>query len=68
MNNWKRDMDSPVTAYRKDNKRLWMTGYFIDSPDPKVSLWKKRWTVADLIDNHYCNHRSYDSLEEAMEE
>jgi len=67
MNDWVRDLTSVTKVLIKDNKRLWNTGYFANYPYPEISVWHEHWTVADLINNHYCNHRSYNSLEEAIE-
>lgn len=40
--------------FEKGQTRLWQTG-------PSL-----QWTAAELIDNHFCNHRTYKTLEEAF--
>ena len=67
MNEWIKDENTKVEAYNKGNKHLWNTGNFSTNPYPETSIWNERWTVADLINNRVCNHRYYNSLEEAME-
>lgn len=67
---WKRETatKSGHSHFIKGNKALWSTGRFNNTLYPaEPSEWIEQWTVADIIDNRYCNHRNYKSFEEALE-
>lgn len=65
---WRKGTSTRLTSYVKDSKVLWNTGRFNSALHPaEPSEWIEQWTVADLIDNRYCNHRTYNSFEEALE-
>lgn len=65
---WRRNRKETHNHYSKNNKQLWNTGRFNSASHPaEPSEWIEQWTVADLIDNRYCNHRTYNSFEEALE-
>ena len=43
-------------------------GFIKDIVHAWISYYNNHtWRVADLIDNHYCNFRNYDSLTEIIE-
>ena len=64
---WRKEVDRRMSSWKKDNKVLWNTGRFTDVYHQEVSEWIDKWTVADVIDGEYKNHRSYNSFEEALE-
>jgi hypothetical protein len=64
---WRKEVDRLGSRFVKGNKILWNTGGFKLVHHPEPSEWIEQWTVADIIDNRYCNHRTYKSFEEALE-
>lgn len=71
---WKPEFESRDRMYgrtSKENTPHWPIGY----SKGNVRIWKAGnpfenqlfWRAADLIDKHYCNHRTYNTVIEALE-
>jgi len=65
---WRKETSTKLTSFVKNNKVLWDTGRFNSALHPaEPSEWIEQWTVAEIIENRYCKHRIYNSLEEALQ-
>jgi hypothetical protein len=55
-------------SFKKGNKYAWKI-YHISLPKEN-EVWgdlSELWRVAELIDNYYCNHRTYNTIQEVFE-
>lgn len=50
-----------AVSFEKNNKITWKC--YNNTRESITSYWR----VADLIDNHYCNHRDYNNIEDVFE-
>lgn len=59
--------EQPIT-FVKDVKHIWFAPKTIHGVGPQQSnTYIDPWKCADLIDGKFCNHRSYDLLQQALE-
>jgi hypothetical protein len=57
-----------AVSFKKGNKYAWKI-YHITSPKEN-EVWgdlQEIWRVAELVDGYYCNHRTYNTIQEVFE-
>ena len=55
-------------SFKKGNKNTWKIFHFTLPKEGEVwSDLTEVWRVAELIDNHYCNYRTYATIQEVFE-